>query len=217
MNLFKLVGSIFISQGDRGIYTEHSATDIAGMAETNNRTANVGNSVNSAKNRIGGGVSEENSALVAEESELQTVSAYPEITYEDIYKSMFGNMQEKQKNVFEEGELREDSAVSEKKAEVEEAAAYGTTNIQTVGVDEGDVVKNDGRFLYQIIYQEEDYVMTQALQIVDTQDGLKEVCRIKGFESIHEFYVWENTLVIIQNKHMAVTQDEEYAKEELVC
>jgi len=49
-----LVGSIFISQGDRGIYTEHSATDIAGMAETNNRTANVGNSVNSAKNRIGG-------------------------------------------------------------------------------------------------------------------------------------------------------------------
>jgi len=90
------------------------------------------------------------------------------------------------------------------------------SELQTVGVDEGDVVKNDGRFLYQIIYQEEDYVMTQALQIVDTQDGLKEVCRIKGFESIHEFYIWENTLVIIQNKHTAVTQDEEYAKEELV-
>ena len=28
---------------------------------------------------------------------------------------------------------------------------YGETNVQTAGVDEGDIVKNDGRYLYQKI------------------------------------------------------------------
>lgn len=76
---------------------------------------------------------------------------------------------------------------------------YGATNIQTVGVDEGDIVKNDGRYLYQIMnkgYEKE------TIQIVDTLDGLKELSNFGDFENIAELYVWENLLLVIENKYM---------------
>ena len=45
----------------------------------------------------------------------------------------------------------------EMKAATEEAPAadFAQTNVQTVGVDEGDIVKNDGRYLYQLLMGEE--------------------------------------------------------------
>ena len=107
-----------------------------------------------------------------------------------------------------------ESAISEKataeKMESGESKQeeYGTTNVQTKGVEEADVVKNDGRYLYQIIYQEKDYVYTQAIQIVDTKEGLTEVKRIDGFNNIQEFYVWEDTLVVIENKYLETVQSD---------
>ena len=198
-----------------------------------------------------------------EESELLAAIDYPEITYEDIYESMFGNLEEMQYPNGYRGELAEgviaetevmqqngaessfampeaptvdgttnivfkesaaaenlssgilaDSAVSEKSAVEESTVEYGTTNVQTEGVEEADVVKNDGRYLYQKIYQD----FTHAIQIVDTKDGLKEVKRIEGFDNIQEFYIWEDVLVIIENKYLETAQTDVYAESELmVC
>ncbi len=186
------------------------------------------------------------------EEELAASMDYPEITYEDIYESMFGNSKEVEKYSSYRGEIAEgaaagrisaeeemavtptinetagnvieyaaaedlsagvlpDSAVSEKVAVEESAVEHGITNVQTVGVEEGDVVKNDGRFLYQKIYQEKDHVLTQAIQIVDTKDHLSEVRRIEGFDNIQEFYIWEDVLVIIENKYLENTQPGVYA------
>ena len=103
-----------------------------------------------------------------------------------------------------------DSAMAEKTEE--SSVEHGTTNVQTQGVEEADVVKNDGRYLYQKIYQENNHVMTQAIQIVDTVDGLKEVKRIEGFENIQEFYVWEDILVIIENKYLEIAQADTQAE-----
>ena len=105
---------------------------------------------------------------------------YPKITYEDIYKSMFGNWEEMKYQNSYRGDMLEgaiaveesfltdgtDGAIPEAPAsdtstnivfkEAEAVAAekneveYGTTNVQTEGVEEADVVKNDGRYLYQI-------------------------------------------------------------------
>ena len=109
-----------------------------------------------------------------------------------------------------------DSAMSKKTEE--SSVEHGTTNVQTQGVEEADVVKNDGRYLYQKIYQENNHVMTQAIQIVDTADGLKEVKRMEGFENIQEFYIWEDILVVVENKYLDIIQNESYAeKEMLVC
>ena len=190
--------------------------------------------------------------VITEESDMLTVLDYPEIIYEDIYESMFGNLENiKYQNNYR-GEMAEDvlltggtdgaipeapasdasisfkeNAAAEKfsystvmeEAETEESAVeYGTTNVQTQGVEEADVVKNDGRYLYQKIYQENNNVITEAIQIVDTLDGLKEVKRIEGFENIQEFYVWEDVLVTIENKYLEAIQNETYAKKEvLVC
>lgn len=178
---------------------------------------------------------QEGSVEITEEAELLVSISYPEITYEDIYESMFGDMEEvKQYNIFrsdvfneyaESEELSEgvlsDSAVSEKSAVKESvvedsATEYGTTNVQTVGVDEGDVVKNDGRYLYQKIYQDKDHVFTQAIQIVDTKDGLKEIKRIEGFDNIQEFYIWEDILVIIENKYLEKVQTDTYTEGEII-
>ena len=195
-----------------------------------------------------------------EEAELLASIEYPEITYEDIYKSMFGDWEEMKYQNGYRGEMAEgiimddatvisgvdgaipeapagdantnivfkeyaadevpaqgmlaESSISEKAADKMESGGakeealeeYGATNVQTKGVEEADIVKNDGRYLYQIIYEEKDYIYTQAIQIVDTKDGLKEVKRIDGFDNIQEFYVWEDTLVIIENKYLETIQ-----------
>lgn len=179
---------------------------------------------------------QEDSVEVIEESKLLASINYPEITYEDIYESMFGTFVDapasdgtSQNIVFNEYAASEDtafgvlpdSAVSEKstvKESVAEgsAAEFGTTNVQTVGVDEGDVVKNDGRYLYQKIYQEKDNVFTQAIQIVDTKDKLTEVKRIEGFDNIQEFYIWEDILVVIENKYLENVQTSTYVEGELM-
>lgn len=71
---------------------------------------------------------------------------------------------------------------------------YATTNVQVEFVDEGDIVKNDGRYLYQMITDEE-----QKIQIIDTIDGLEEASVIDGFSGISEFYVSGDLLVVIES------------------
>lgn len=131
---------------------------------------------------------------------------FPQITYEDIYASM-------EKTWKEEKQWRADgeyNVMMEEAAEEESMKAMsnmpmddvGTTNVQTVGVDEGDIVKNDGRYLYQKIQFEDAGKFKTVIQVIDTEGGLKEVSRIGEFDSLEEFYVWENVLVTIENKYL---------------
>ena len=186
-------------------------------------------------------INTENDMSGSEVPELMASISYPTITYEDIYESMFGNMEKLEVYNGYRGEVTEgaagilaedfvsdgmaetivyneaamssetvsgvlsDDAVMEKASE-ESAVEHGTTNVRTEGVEEADVVKNDGRYLYQKIYQEKDHMLTQAIQIVDTKEGLKEVKRIEGFDNIQEFYIWEDTLVVIENKYLETMQ-----------
>lgn len=142
------------------------------------------------------------------------------LTYEKIYASMEKVWQEEEQwrsydyamggtddVVMEEAEvgamespmadMAESTKASNSSASIEKS--FGSTNVQTVGVDEGDIVKNDGRYLYQIVNDDNG---KQFIQIVDTQDGLKELSCIEGFQSINEFYVWNNLLIVIENKYL---------------
>lgn len=87
---------------------------------------------------------------------------------------------------------------------------YAQTNVQVQSVDEGDIAKNDGRYLYQIISDEND-----SIQIIDTLNGLKEVACIDDFsDSIGEFYVYEDTLVVIEG--IDVYEDDHKAMEDII-
>ena len=58
---------------------------------------------------------------------------------------------------------------------------FGKTNQQEKEVEEGDILKNDGRYLYQVIDGNGEDVDGYQIQIVDTQGGLAETARIGGF------------------------------------
>ncbi len=160
---------------------------------------------------------------------------YPKISYEDIYASMsveWERTKELTRGEITESGIRMDGAAVEIAAAEESAAAsdmaaeksmnstnaadYGKTNVQTVGVDEGDIVKNDGRYLYQKICVEEENVAKWVIQIIDTQDGLKEVGRVEDIDNLVEFYVWEDTMVVIEEKYLD-TQERSARKGMVAC
>lgn len=86
---------------------------------------------------------------------------------------------------------------------------YGKTNQQEETVEEADIIKNDGRYLYQVIRQNRN--SKYAVQIADTKDGLKEVAKIGDFDnSIDNIYLWNDTLVVIESGWVNdVTEDTE--------
>lgn len=143
---------------------------------------------------------------------------YPKVSYEDIYASMEKTWEEMNydtRGEVPEEEILMDGVVAESGMEEPAAAEkqmnsaadfssddYGVTNVQTVGVDEGDIVKNDGRYLYQKIQVEKNGMSEWVIQIIDTQEGLKEVSRIEDVNGLIEFYVWEDTLIVIEEKYM---------------
>ncbi|MBR6568678.1 MAG: beta-propeller domain-containing protein [Clostridia bacterium] len=55
---------------------------------------------------------------------------------------------------------------------------HGTTNVQVTDVDEGDIIKNDGRYLYIVNHPGSNYSDTNGITIVDTET-MKRVYRGK--------------------------------------
>ena len=156
----------------------------------------------------------QNDGIAAEESVVKETESleinrqgipYPDISYEDIYASMSVRWEENSSLIRgESGAMKDGAEMEEMKAATEEAPAadFAQTNVQTAGVDEGDIVKNDGRYLYQKIQVEQERGAKWVIQIVDTKDGLKEVSRVDGIDGLVEFYIWEDVLVVIEEKYL---------------
>lgn len=142
----------------------------------------------------------------------------PSVTYEEIYAKLSDTWQ--QEMLFRDAQKQyAGNAVAEASADTSgpsavqelsdsaavKAEAYGKTNIQVDEVDEADCVKNDGRYLYQVIQRETGDDGTgeeaQGIQILDTEGGLRETAFVEGFENLQEFYVWEDYLITIENKY----------------
>ena len=145
---------------------------------------------------------------------------YPEISYEDIYASMSsawekinyvsrgeppaGEMNEAGTEIAVEESAPAADMAAKQEMSTNAAASdtYGETNVQTAGVDEGDIVKNDGRYLYQKIRVKDEEQSKWVIQIIDTKNGLQEIERIDGIDGIIEFYIWEDVLVVIEEKYL---------------
>lgn len=164
---------------------------------------------------------EENTASLKSSEEEQEELNLPEMTYEEIYARLSETAQfqyevtrgmEKEEALYNGASdfAMADLAASQKLARTETAEteeAYGKTNTQVDEVDEADRIKNDGRYLYQIARKrttEEDGTAgqeKQGIQILDTEDGLKEISFLDGFENLEEFYLWQNLIITIENKY----------------
>lgn len=118
-----------------------------------------------------------------------------EATYEKVYEYIKATVDagEKDRGIFymgsSGGTAKEESAGADMSTAKNEAGStgrgYSETNTRQAGVDEGDTVKTDGRYLYVLKENE------QQISIVDTKNGLKEAGKIqteKDFR-IQEFYL----------------------------
>ena len=101
----------------------------------------------------------------------------------------------------------EDAASAESSSQESSGSEdYGKTNQQEAEVEEADIMKNDGRYLYQVVY--ENRTGNHAVQIADTKDGLKETARIEEFDhEIQQIYVWKDSLVVIESGWVSDTQE----------
>lgn len=139
----------------------------------------------------------------SEESKTENSTLLAE-TYDTSYDELYNyfKKQERESYVYSsaKGEMvMEDTysaAETESAQKAETPQDYADTNKQEAGVDEADIIKNDGRYLYQLVEEQDG---TESLQIADTKGGLKELTRIKGMDNPREFYVWNDTLVIIES------------------
>ncbi len=77
------------------------------------------------------------------------------------------------------------------------AEDYGKTNQQEEAVEEADIIKNDGRYLYRVVERGESN-LGYSVRIVDTKDGLKEASMVGDFEIVQNIYVWEDKLVVLE-------------------
>lgn len=149
-----------------------------------------------------------------EEQEFLGLSGH---SYEEIYACLSENWKvydeearysEKEELAFTEGAAdlgAEDAAGAELKLKTSESV-FGRTNTQVQQVDEADQVKNDGRYLYQIAGKQQEGTdgadtFRTGIQILDTEGELAETAFVDGFESLEEFYVWEDLLITIENKY----------------
>lgn len=105
-----------------------------------------------------------------------------------------------------------DMAVAESVAE-DTGGGYSETNTRQAGVDEGDTVKTDGRYLYVLKENE------QQISIVDTKSGLKEVGKIQAGKDfrVREFYLLtEEKRVVCVGSVMDAEETEENVEEDNV-
>ena len=141
----------------------------------------------------------------AESSDIQTAKSY-----DQIYEYLQANQDDQygtDTGMLERGvvtESAEDSSSTNSAAAVDtgvaqnskssENAVYSETNVRQEGVDEADVVKTDGRYLYTL----KDY--GSSVSIVDTVNGkLKEVAsvRVEDDDQAREFYVNDGHLILV--------------------
>lgn len=150
----------------------------------------------------------------AEEAEAyQSSGLVTAKSYEDVYEHLESHMEEENRvydssgadgdimimeesaaDMAEDGGGMDRQFAAETKAENTAASgSYSETNVRQEGVDEGDVVKTDGRYLYTLRDN------GRAVAIVDAKDGLEETAEVKLEDtySIREFYVNKGKLVLV--------------------
>lgn len=77
-----------------------------------------------------------------------------------------------------------------------DTGSYSQTNIQVDGVDEADIVKTDGRYIYRLT--------NNTVIITDTEGGRLNIVSRIPCGGANEIYVKDNRLIILQNQAAAV-------------
>lgn len=134
-------------------------------------------------------------------------------SYDEIYGYVEKSVERFRASVVEESASEGDMAVGDAgtassgtEAGRSSAENYSQTNVRQEGVDEGDVVKTDGRYLYVL----QDDGVTVA--IVDTAGGQMETVgriRLEDGEYIYEIYLMDGKMILVADSGADNTQETE--------
>lgn len=196
---------------------------------TDNATADVSGSTESKA------VQEESAEDFSEDLAYQTNLATPD-SYDDYYDALKNaydtyydsiSTVETQTDILTDGipeeavaeysddtaatnDLRSSDATKQLADSGESSGNYSSTNTQEKGVDEGDIIKTDGTYIYRVSQSYDDtYEYHSSLTITETDNGslkavstidLNEALSLKGSDTsvdFQEFYLYQNQLVLM--------------------
>lgn len=132
-------------------------------------------------------------ALASDMPKIQSCAELGEKLAIDYYKQNFGRGSEKM--IMMEMAVPTAAVVPES-APSESSSDYSSTNIQVEGVDEADIIKNDGEFIY-ILNNDQIYII-KAFPPEELSEAAKINLSDKNF-SASEMYVDKNKLLVIGN------------------
>lgn len=146
----------------------------------------------------------ENKDSIAEEIEI------PTLTFEEIYEIAKNHTDDLLR------ESNTDEVLKTEKEAAYDKQEYSETNVQVKGIDELDLIKQDGEYIY--------YCINNKIEIIDVKDinNPKKVSEInlEKNEYIRGIYVYKNQLVIIKNEYetkivSTILEDKEIHKNEV--
>lgn len=141
------------------------------------------------------GIKEANVKYIAEKTQEEI--KIPTVTFEEIYE-IAKNQSDTANRVYDlaKGEQEKQENISN-----DEVSQYSNTNVQVEGIDELDLVKQDGEYIY--------YVVNNIVKIIDIKDinNPKEVAEIELEANyyIRGIYIYKNKLVIIKDEYQTKT------------
>ena len=132
---------------------------------------------------------------------LHSAKSYDEINdlleearkkYEKENGGLFGRYKGFDSNVVYEEAITEDAAATTGSAKND----YSDTNVRTQGVDEGDVVKTDGEYIYRVLsYYEVEIIKIDNGKMKTV--GTIDLSNDDGFGYVQEMYLKDNRLIVI--------------------
>lgn len=93
--------------------------------------------------------------------------------------------------------------------------AYGTTNVQVSGVDEADIIKNDGRYIY---FMRNDKIVIADCQKPEDMNVVSEIelSDDDNYYSLSEMFLYDDKLVIVINQQRENDYAEDYGNAEVM-
>lgn len=98
-------------------------------------------------------------------------------------------------------------------ADTNEAAGssdYSKTNVQVEGVDEADIVKNDGKYIY--VVSQNKVVIVDAYPVEDAKSlSTINFANDNMYENVQDIFIYGNKLVVFTNKNDIATKVSSYS------
>lgn len=123
-------------------------------------------------------------------------------SYQELYSYLKETANDEQRYLF--GSFAADTAVNSALLEsTEESKEYSQTNTQVEGIDEGDIVKTDGEYIYILRGDDISIVKAQGAESAEVAriNVAKDDEKGQSWEYVQEFYVADGLLSVIKFKN----------------